>query len=534
MKPEDDFERSADLRLLELSRDAIGATRAAPSGWRHREMSRVDLLAEDEEPARPAGALLNVHFVARPAAGLIPGAQVTLAIAIDNDGDGAAENVSLRIGYDASLAPTSAGSRIDDDEMPEADVDALFGAGVDLGTIAPRERRTAIILVGIRPGVGPIVVEAVVRTGNAPVLAAPPLALERAGTAAAPVARITSPAIAAPSSAPTIQEDVPHADETETPFYELDAQEEIVYEAADAALSTAAPILKPTAELTPQAAESVAPILNDEPIALVTIEPIVTVSVEPIVAVSVEPVASVPAAEAVVTPLPSPAALLTAEAKPKSNARDQIPAKPLGADRKLVLVRRLDRARFDAVSAMFRSAGVGMLAHFLLANMLAAGNSPDESDPFGLARFLDEQTVVLNRLWVAKRLRKPMEVRENPVNVASIAPLPRERTGQSGALVASVGELERTFINNAVESGSITFLRARQITMMLQATGVVEDGLTVPVSSLVEYAKRAQNLMTKYALRAATKGPDEALATVDPVLDGYAKDVLMYLEKIVR
>lgn len=534
MKPEDDFERSADLRLLELSRAAIGATRAAPSGWRHREMSRVDLLAEDEEPARPAGALLNVHFVARPAAGLIPGAQVTLAIAIDNDGDGAAENVSLRIGYDASLAPTSAGSRIDDDEMPEAEVDALFGAGVDLGTIAPRGRRTAIILVGIRPGVGPIVVEAVVRTGNAPVLAAPPLALERAGTAAAPAARITSPAIAAPSSAPTIQEDVPHADETETPFYELDAQEEIVYEAADAALSTAAPILKPTAELTPQAAESVAPILNDEPIALVTSEPIVTVSVEPIVIVSVEPVASVPAAEAVVTPLPSTAALPAAEAKPKSNARNQIPAKPLGADRQLVLVRQLDRARFDAVSAMFRSAGVGMLAHFLLANMLAAGNSPDESDPFGLARFLDEQTVVLNRLWVAKRLRKPMEVRENPVNVASIAPLPRERTGQNGALVASVGELERTFINNAVESGSITFLRARQITMMLQATGVVEDGLTVPVSSLVEYAKRAQNLMTKYALRAATKGPDEALATVDPVLDGYAKDVLMYLEKIVR
>ena len=501
MRPEDDFERSADLRLLELSRDAIGATRAAPSGWRHREMSRVDLLSEDEEPARPTGALLNVHFVARPTVGLIPGAQVTLAIAIDNDGDGAAENVSLRIGYDASLTPTSAGARIDDDEMPEADVDALFGAGVDLGTIAPRGRRTAIILVGIRPGVGPIVVEAVVRTGNAPVLAAPPIALERAGAATASAPRITLPAIAAPSSAPTILEDVPHADEAETPFYELDAQEEIVYEAADAALSSAAPILEP---VVPKPAPVISPAAPTPRVAsresIVESRPDV-----------VEPLIAAPAPIAAPTPSGSPV-----------------------VERQLVLIRRLDRARLEAVSAMFRNAGVGMLAHFLLANMLAAGNSPDESDPFGLARFLDEQTIVLNRLWVAKRLRKPMEVRENAVNVASIGPLPRERTGANGALVASVGALERTFINNVVESGSIPFLRARQITMMLQSTGIVEDGITVPVPSLVEYAKRAQSLMTKYALRAATKGPDEALATVDPVLDGYAKDVLTYLEKIVR
>jgi len=183
---------------------------------------------------------------------------------------------------------------------------------------------------------------------------------------------------------------------------------------------------------------------------------------------------------------------------------------------------------------MFASSGVGMLAHFLLANLIAAGRSPDESDPFGLATFIEDQTTVLNRLWVAKRLRRSMEVSDAPVRIEPLAPLSRERIASAGSLVAIIAAPERDFVNKAIARGSLPFLRARQIALILQPTAVSDGERAIPVPALVEYAKRAQNLMTKYALRAATKTPDEALAAVDPVLDGYAKDVLAYLETIAR
>jgi len=264
----------------------------------------------------------------------------------------------------------------------------------------------------------------------------------------------------------------------------------LVFEAVDAAISTAAPILPTTPAVG--APTSPAP-------------PVVTAPV-----ILVAPVASPP----------------LAEAPPVAQA--PVPERPL------VLVRTIDRARLSAVSGMFASAGVGMLAHFLLANLIAAGRSPDESDPFGLAAFVEQQSIILNRLWVAKRLRKPMDVADAPVRIEPLAPLSRERIASAGSLIASIAGPERDFVNKAIARGSLPFLRARQIALILQPTAVSDGEGSTPVPALVEYAKRAQNLMTKYALRAATKTPDEALATVDPVLDGYAKDVLAYLETIAR
>ena len=471
MNDEVDYERSADMRLVELSRQSMGAAPAAASPWRHTAVSRVDLLAKDDVPAQPVGALLKVHFVARPAVGLIPGARVTFAISIENEGGEPAPDLVARIGYGQGCSPLFDDAKLDDEELDHAAIEALFGGGLALGELASRVRRTVIATARIDAGLDAIVVEADIRAVGVPILTAPPIALGRGklGSTAVPSARVESTPAHVTTPAPE-----PSA---ETPFYELEPEESIVFEAADAALSTAAPVVPPPALAAPIASPPIA----------------------------------VPAAVVLVPALPEPP-----------------------ADPPLVLVRRIDRARLDAVSGMFASAGVGMLPHFLLANLIAAGQSPDESDPFGLGRFIDEQTTVLNRLWVAKRLRKPMDVSESIVRVEPLAPLSRVRTGAEGVLVARLAEPEREFVNTAIARGSVPFLRARQIALILQATAIVENGDVVLVPALIEYAKRAQNLMTKYALRAATKTPDEALATVDPVLDGYAKDVLTYLDTIAR
>ena len=490
MSDENAYERSADLRLLDLSRRSLGVSQTA-SPWRHTGTSRVDPLAVDETPARPAGALLLVHFVARPAAGLIAGARVTLAIAIQNEGADEAAGVVLRIGYGTGCHPLETGAKLDDDTLEAGAAEALFGSGLPLGTILGGGRLTVVATALVESGLGPVLVEADVRASSAPIIAASPIALERAMPGGPrPVLRGEPAKTAAPSVMPDASPLAPPIESIESPFYELEAEEAMVFEAVDAAISTAAPILPTTPAVG--APTSPAPTVVTAPVILVA------------------PVASPP----------------FAEAPPVAQA--PVPERPL------VLVRTIDRARLSAVSGMFASAGVGMLAHFLLANLIAAGRSPDESDPFGLAAFVEQQSIILNRLWVAKRLRKPMDVADAPVRIEPLAPLSRERIASAGSLIASIAGPERDFVNKAIARGSLPFLRARQIALILQPTAVSDGEGSTPVPALVEYAKRAQNLMTKYALRAATKTPDEALATVDPVLDGYAKDVLAYLETIAR
>ena len=482
MNDDNAYERSADLRLLDLSRRSLGVSQTA-SSWRHTGTSRVDLLAEDEAPARPAGPLLLVHFVAQPPTGLIAGARLTLAVAIQNEGADDAVGVVLRIGYGQGCRPLDTDAKCDDDPLDADAVEALFENGLAMGTIQGGGRRTVVATAIIETGLGPILVEADVRAASVPIIAASPIALERA----APAGQRATATVLIPDAAPV----APLLESTESPFYELESEEAMVFEAVDAAISTAAPVA---------------------------------------------PVAFVAAPAAVVPPVaPKPAVITESPlADPPAAPSAPVVAQASSPERPLVLVRTIDRGRLDAIGGMFASSGVGMLAHFLLANLIAAGRSPDESDPFGVAAFIEEQTTVLNRLWVAKRLRKSMDVAEGPVRLEPLAPLSRERIASAGSLVASIAGPERDFVNSAIARGSLTFLRARQIALILQPTGVSDGERVVPVPALVEYAKRAQNLMTRYALRAATKTPDEALATVDPVLDGYAKDVLAYLETIAR
>ena len=483
MKEDAAYERSADRRLLDLSRRALGVAEQPSSPWRHSGRSPIDLLAEDSVGARPPGALLKVHFVVRPSTDLIAGARVTLAVAVENEGADEARAVVARIGYGSAVRPLPGDAKLDETALDDGAVDDLFGAGLGLGTIPGGERRTIVATALVDAGLDPIILEANVRSADAPIIAAAPVALQRGAARPMPTPHVP-PAIATPSF-PDPRDAAPLAPEAaaiETPFYELEPEESLVFEAADAALSTAAPLDVPTSPMR-----------------------------QPIPEAASSPVIQAPAAMPIAAPPPEPE-----EA------------------RALVLVRRIDRARLEAIRSMFASAGVGMLAHFLLANLIAAGQSPDESDPFGLARFIDEQTTVLNRLWVAKRLRKPMEVSDSNVALEPLAPLLRERTAPEGSLVVRISGPQRAFVNSAIASGALPFLRARQIALVLQATAVVENGAVVAVPALVEYAKLAQNMMTKYALRAATKTPDEALATVDPVLDGYAKDVLTYLDTIAQ
>lgn len=530
MNDEDAYERSADLRLLDLSRRSLGVSQTA-SPWRHAGTSGVDRLAEDEDPARPAGALLLVHFVARPPSGLIAGARLTLAVAIQNEGADDALGVVLRIGYGQGCRPLETDAKRDDDALDADAVTALFENGLAMGTIRGGERRTVVATAIIEPGIGPVLIEADVRAASAPIIAASPIALERAAPAGQRAAARPSPAPTSVATAPVVIPDAapiaPPLETTESPFYELEPEEAMVFEAADAAISSAAPVA-PFASVV----EVATPTRIVKPIPPLE-APAPALPADRVTPATVTPATVTPAPVTLAPVTPAPVEPLIRTAPPIAPA-PPVAAQSPSPERPLVLARTIDRGRLDAIGGMFASSGVGMLAHFLLANLIAAGRSPDESDPFGLATFIEEQTTVLNRLWVAKRLRKSIDVAEVPVRIEPLAPLSRERIASAGSLVANIAGPERDFVNSAIARGSLTFLRARQIALILQPTAVSDGERAVPVPALVEYAKRAQNLMTKYALRAATKTPDEALETVDPVLDGYAKDVLAYLETVAR
>jgi len=100
---EADFDESADMRLLELQRAALGV---APQK-RHWE-SRVQTegsAVEAEVVEVSASAVLDADLVASPHEGVIAGAVVTLTLSISNDGVLPARNrvVAVPVPGDASF-----------------------------------------------------------------------------------------------------------------------------------------------------------------------------------------------------------------------------------------------------------------------------------------------------------------------------------------------------------------------------------------------------------------------------------------------
>jgi uncharacterized repeat protein (TIGR01451 family) len=249
---EPDFELSADMRLLELQRGALGLPPRERLAWESHVVTEGSLPVAEAEPERGRTPVLSVEATAFPADGVIPGAVVTLALSVANEGAAAANDVvvSAPLPGGAAYRPGSFvwNARSTYDEVAET----FFNAGLPIGTLSPGDRATFQWKIGVRLGAKPIVVAPHVRGRSTAVVGGRPVVVGRkdqvttafAGDVAQAEAAIYEPK-------PLIPVEIPA---TDLPIYELDEEEALVYEATDATLSATAPpvIEEPTAQIEPE------------------------------------------------------------------------------------------------------------------------------------------------------------------------------------------------------------------------------------------------------------------------------------------
>ena len=154
---EDRFERSADMRLVDLQRVRIGAP-APRLGWeRHGGALPHGPAADDDAVPAERGPLLSATLEAQPRSGLIPGALVTASIAIVNDGTEPVAGIRavLPLPRGVHFAPGS--FCIDSAERDDDLAEDLLAGGIPLAPLAPGERRTVVLRFAVESGIEDVV-----------------------------------------------------------------------------------------------------------------------------------------------------------------------------------------------------------------------------------------------------------------------------------------------------------------------------------------------------------------------------------------
>ena len=477
---EPDFELSADMRLLELQRDALGLPPRERLAWESRSAD-ASIPIEQAEPERGSTPVLAVEATAFPSGGVIAGAVVTLTLSVGNEGTATAREVVV-------LAPLPGGAAfrpgtfVWNGRSTYDDVaDTFFGAGLLTGSLAPGERATFQWKIGVRLGTKPLVISPQVRAANAAVLGGRPLVVGRKDQQpTAFTGEVIRADVALYEPKPLIPVDIPV---TDLPIYELDEEETLVYEAADAALSGAAP---PVPAPEPSASSAVA-------------------------AVESEP------------PEPAPAAPRTA----------------------VVLYGAFDRASIAFFERVFGGTKPPtILQHCLFGNALACTGDLGGNDEAGFKRHLDAQAAVLHRIGLHEKLGKKEPIahyagellahvetlRAQPL--ADAPPATKDRlvllTEPSEPTLAVLGRI-------AQERARWDFVKARQLTLALQAQSVASP---VDVStrdalerSLQAYAQNSVTVLQKLFVRIRVDRTTGLLFANEPAFDAAAKAVLAALKR---
>ncbi|HVA26836.1 MAG TPA: hypothetical protein VNF68_01560, partial [Candidatus Baltobacteraceae bacterium] len=357
MNLDPDFELSADMRLLELQRASLGLSAPTKTTWQSRTITDAGMLERDEIPEPPRSAVLAVEATATPSSGVIPGAVVTVTLSIANEGAVAARNVVAAVPIPGGAGYRQGSFVADGRALSEDRADDFLHDGYAIDEIPAGARRTFIWKLGVRLGNGPLVIAPAVRAGAAAVVGARTLLVSRKDVSLAAFAtelERADPALYAPK--PLIPVEIPA---NELPIYELDDEETLVYEAAEAALSTAAP-----REAQP------------EPVAA---QP------EP-VAAQPEPVAAQP---------------------------EPVAAQPEPVREAVVLYNRFDRTTIAFFDATFNgSKAPTILSHCIFASALACATNADGDDTLGFKRHLAAQSQILHRAQLHERLGKKEPITE--------------------------------------------------------------------------------------------------------------------------
>jgi uncharacterized repeat protein (TIGR01451 family) len=480
---EPDFELSADMRLLELQRGALGLPARERTGWESSTSSStgMPLAGSNEDDAVAEGALLTVDATAFPNDGVIPGAVVTVTLKIANEGNAAAGGVvaGVPLPGGASYRPGSFvwNGRSSFDDVAEA----FIGAGLDIGSIGASERATFEWKIGVKLGMKPLILAPTVRASGAAVIGARPLSIGRKATAGSQFAGELQRADASVfPQKPLFAVDIPA---NELPIYELDAEEEIVAEAAQSALSTAVPVFPLVAAPEP------APERDPE------------IEIEP----AIEPIAeSPPAREAI------------------------------------VLYGRFDRATIAFFERVFLGTKTPtILQHCILAGALACSTGPDGNDSADLKKHLDAQAQVLHRIALHEKLGKKEPISEYGGELLALPGQLRKTTlstssAPGDALLLSTELSDPTaavLLRIAEDPARWDFVKARQLTLALQADSVAKAGLDPALrddirSALRGYAQASVQVLQKLFVRMRIDRTTGILLQTDSTLDASARALI--------
>jgi len=487
-------ERSADMRLVELQRRRLQLPER-PIRWAQDPQAleetftgapRVDLATPQIEDALILGSL---H--ASPARGLISGALVTVALIVENAG-GAAANVRARLSLSLDAGYRPGTTVLDGRELADLDEGsvAFSPGGADLGTIAPGERRRLSVTVKLGPSTEPFRATAHLEAGRAPTLGVAPLEIERARGTSAFAQAVLQRLAEEPAATPSVPEPPP---------YELKPEEEIVYEAADAALSST-PAIEPEPEPEP-APTQIAWALPTEP------PPVVPAAVE-------------------------------AHAQAAATGS-------LGC----VLWNTVDASTVRFLGRVLRDgSSLGLLGHFMVANGLIVRFAPlgaGVGDSLGLGKFSSEQAGLLNRLMLQARMKRATSLEHYatppPVDrLAQIERLPQIEgatlasalpAAQTGSLVlyATLSSSELAFLTRTASTEKTPpFVRNRQVAAaLLPRRARSEQGELEDVGRLLTaYAEASVAAITRFFVQLRLQ--PSLLPTVmrDPELEKAAEELL--------
>ena len=556
---EPDFELSADMRLLELQRSALGLPPRERHSWESRTGAEGSLPVAQAEPEPGRTPVLAVEAVAFPADGVIAGAVVTLTLSVANEGAALADDVVVAapLPGGASYRPGTFvwNGRSTYDEVAEK----FFHAGLPIGALTVGERATFQWKIGVRLGAKPLVIAPQVRSPNAAVLGGRPVVIGRKGQAATAFAGEVGRADTAVYEAkPLIPVDIPA---TELPIYELDEEEQLVYEAADAALSSAAP--KPEAKAEEAIRPSTAPSggAQDDTVEAKQIAPVepeaqpVPAEAQPVpVEAQPVPVEAQPAPVEAQAP-PVEVQPVEAEAQPVQAEAQPVPVEVVAAPvaptiiesprEAVVLYGGFDRTTIAFFERVFEgSRPPAILQHCIFGGALACTLDVRGADEAGLKRHLDAQSAILHRIVLHEKLGKKEPISEYAgellANLERLQPAPVEAPQAPGGkdrliLVSELSEPTRNVLSRiSDERARWDFVKARQLTLALQAQSIggdVDASLRARIENLLHvYAQASVTVLQKLFVRIRIDRTTGLLFQSEPALDAAAKDVIAALK----
>ncbi|MFN2529434.1 MAG: hypothetical protein ABR584_12045 [Candidatus Baltobacteraceae bacterium] len=474
----DPFEQSADMRLLELQRKALGKEPPRPSNWSASSVDMHEGIPVAETPIPElSGARLFVDLIANPKAKLVPGAVLTVSLALQNAGDRPAEDVNISVPIPGETAYRPGSLLIDDRTASVSYADALFGEGFVVEQLAPGQRMGFVWKISVERGVSSIVVTPRVSSKNAAVIGAASTLLSRGK----------------PATSPTLPEQyTPSAQEIERPFYELDETEEQSLD-KEFPSSPGLPFAEAPLPVMPDVLPAEAPAES-------TVQPVVEE----------------------LQPLPDPA--------PQ-------PASVVEAPRLYCI---FDASSLATVKKLFAADSFGQVPHFILQNSLACSLAAMGVDT-GLRTHFSQQAGMLSRALLMRKLGKPMNPADYSTGktgfpldaTAQVAP-----ESAPSPLYMALTPAEAEFCAAGAERNHLeSFIRIRQLAVTLQAryVAVKDEHLRSQIEQLLsDYATAARAAINRIFIRAKLdKNFDPMAAAVDPATDKLAHALIDSLERVI-